>query len=467
MNETLGYLKKILLTFIDPTFQKDINNWHFICWGDENFKSAIKEAIKTSYKCNIFIFSRRYLLNYFLFSWRLRLKKDDWKIRKVVYVNDGLLSSFFDSENVAAYSRFTKNHLPQRKGLVRKIISFAPVIWRAAQRFIIVEKYPDKGHLAEGIVKAIEESNFLIFSNANGKLLLTKTQTIITGKGQVINTTANSDYSSIMKKEYAILSHLSTKSGGSKCLPRVGKSHEIQGTFFFIEDYISGRSLRDILNDLAMVNLSNQACEIIERLDAWYNKLFLTFSEEPLKKIMPLYAPIIKTFAELYSDKTVTHSVVNNVIASLQFIDSSHPGLVSMITHNDLWPSNLILTSENIVAIDWERATEDHAGVFDYFWMMISAAIVYLKELKRLPNYSISFQCFLKNDDEISKCVHNKLHNFIVKMGFDDQLYDFFMVLFLMEWSIQGFIHLHHQNAMDKLAFEELLSFLKKTKLAY
>lgn len=164
-------------------------------------------------------------------------------------------------------------------------------------------------------------------------------------------------------------------------------------------------------------------------------------------------------FMELYGDNELVNPIIEKVNQNLNCIDSAHSGLVPMISHNDLWPANLIVTADDIIAIDWERAAHDQAGIFDYYWMMISTAIVYLKDEKKFPDYSLSFRLFVNNADDISKCVRNKLIGYLNSLGFDECLYDFFILLFLIEWSIQGYKHLKQQTSMDILAFNELLYY--------
>lgn len=458
MKEFWSGIDKILLIFIDPMRHNNMSDVVSLRSENKNYNSDYEKAVKANTNLIIISFEKYSLIEFILLSCKLRIKKFDFNVRRVFYVNDGLMSSIFDSENVHGYRCFAKIHLPKPRGLVNAVKSYIPVILRAEQRYIILERLNILDQPTESIINKFDEFNFLMFSNKSGKLIFTNTDTLRNKSGILLKTTIDSDYKHVMKKEFETLKDVSRRLGESGCIPKVQTIYERENAFFFTEDYISGRSLRDILYDLAEKNLSLQASEFIERLDGWHKNIRLISSIKP-KKITLLYAPTINKFIELYGDNELVHPIIEKVNQNLNCIDLTHSGLTPMISHNDLWPANLIVTTDDIIAIDWERSTEDQSGIFDYYWMMISTAIVYLKDRKKLPDYSQSFRVFVNGTDDISTCVRNKLKKYLTSLGINDCLYDFFILLFLIEWSIQGYEHLKQQTSMDILAFNELLNY--------
>lgn len=458
MKEHFSNLDNVLLTFIDPLRITGSAEWAFIDYASSGYKSAFKNSVTDDATNLIVCFSRRYLIDFVLFALKVKFLAQHFRIRKILYINDGLLSSLFDVKNTKGYRRFSKIHLPETKGLMRTLISHVPLLFRAEQRFVILERHSEHNPPTTCMNTALEGIDFVMYSNATGKLMLARSETFLTGKGQIIKTTANSDYVPVMKREYETVLGISTRIRKKGYLPKLGKCFESKGTFIFTEDYINGKSLRDILNAYAMSNASHKACSIINRLDEWYSE-FCCLTSPIRKKLSFLYDPVMSTFIELYGEHEEIYPILHRITKIMNIIDATHLGLTPKLSHNDLWPGNLIVTSDDIIAIDWERATENHSGIFDYYWMMISAAIVYLKDAKGLPDYSHSFKLFLKGDDDISLCVHNKLSTFIISLGFNHVFCNFFLALFLLEWSVQGYTHINKTNAMDELAFKELLSY--------
>jgi len=461
-----NHIHKIINIFLDPLKRKKESDFFYTESNVNNCKAIYNKAIREYANFIIIKFEKSKIIKYILMSLKIKFTLPVVKVRKVYYVNDGLLSSVFDADNVKTYHYFARNHLPKPKGLIHKFTSYIPIILRAEERYIIFEKSTDMDPLTESTDDFMPEFNFTMFSNESGKLIFTNTKTLQYRNGVLIKTTANADYREVMKKEFKTLEYISNRLGESGCIPKVGKIYDTDNAFYFTEDYIDGQNLKDILYAFAEKGLSAEASAIIEKLDVWHKNIRLTLSAQP-KKISLFYAAVVEKFTDLYGDNYLIYPVIDNVIHVLTSIDRTHSGLVPMVTHNDLWPANLIVTTDNIIAIDWERATEDQSGIFDYYWMMISTAIVYLKDEKKLSDYSCSFRRFVNNCDDISKCVHSKLKNYLIESGFNAALYDSFILLFLLEWSIQGYEHLNKQTDMDKLAFNELLEYSYKNNSQY
>jgi hypothetical protein len=135
---------------------------------------------------------------------------------------------------------------------------------------------------------------------------------------------------------------------------------------------------------------------------------------------------------------------------------------ISPITaHNDLWPGNFVVAADGLVAIDWERAVEKRAPLFDYYWMIISAAIEHHVTVIGVVDYSRAFRLFLEEGDDVTRHATEMLKTFLGRLGLDRELHQSFLLLFLMEWSVQGYLALGRQTAMDRLAFGELTNFME------
>lgn len=439
----------ILTVFIDPERRIPREAWTFVHDGSGgNQLQAVETGTKDS---NVVLtFGRKSCLGYF---WcRLKLFLTRQKVRNVLYVNDGLMSSFFDANNLAAYRYFVRRHLPCRRNLEVLLPT-----WRAERRYLVFEQ----GIRPRGGTSSLANYDFLMYSNPGGKLILTTTETLRTGKGEVLKTTANPAYIEVLQKEFLTVQSISARIKGGRFLPGGIDKVDCGSTFFLREEYISGSNLMDVLTQLAITRsdkADKAVKELIERLDAWYATVLASSSGDKMK-VSVFYFPVLERFSTVYARHPVTNRVVAEAKLLLSKIDDAHPGLVPVVAHNDLWPANFMIHGENIIAIDWERATSGCSGIFDYFWMMISLCIVYLKVRDGLPDYGQSFRRFLAGSDIVSLAVHVKLKTHLERNGFVE-IYQFFMLLFLIEWSIQGWTCLGRQTPMDQLAFQELFDFL-------
>jgi hypothetical protein len=133
-----------------------------------------------------------------------------------------------------------------------------------------------------------------------------------------------------------------------------------------------------------------------------------------------------------------------------------------ILAHNDLWPGNFVITKGGFIVIDWERATEQRAPFFDYFWMIVSTTIEYLASETKNHNYSESVRIFLRRSDSVSCHAFEKLETFLNELGINEAYLPHLLYLFFMEWSVQGFQVLGRQTNMDHLAFGELLYYAEK-----
>ncbi len=459
MNNEMDQIYCVLKTYIDPIKYFDEDKWQFFVYGTHDYRKIVSNIIRNKHKNIVVSFRKGNRISYCLFKLQFRVWKRDNIIRSIFYVNDGLISTMFNAEDTEGYRHFAKKHLPKRKGILQRLISKLPPFFFADTRFIIFEK-SQPHHIRRSAVNPVflNELNFMMFSNIKGKLLFVKPETFKTGIGQVVKVSGNYNYVSVLEHEFNIGSCISERIGLGFNFKRSIRKLEVNNTLFVIEDYINGRSLKDVLSEHACVSENNKVIEIIVRLDAWYRYFYSGFSGKR-QTITSFYTKTIEAFLAQYGKHNQALDIVKKLERSLGVIDYWHNGLVPVISHNDLWPANFIVDSQNIFAIDWERAREGSSGIFDYFWMMISTAIFYLKEKNKLSDYGSSYRLFMNNDDIVSSCVYHHLRAFLSSLGFDERHYDLFMLLFLTEWSIQGYLCLRKHTAMDNLAFCELLKF--------
>lgn len=449
-----GQLETSLLVFLDPARRWGDSAWHMIRLPEDGCRAG-----QSAKKNLVFIFPRSSLLDYLrcsLAAW-FRNVRHGAKMRRVLYLNDGLLSSVFDAKNADAYRAFSRTHLPRPQGFRRRLARLIPPFWRAEQRFIVIEQIASTK--ADEQAAELAALDYLFFSNLLGKLMLTRTATLISGKGRIFKTTTVPEYAG------SLLHEQSTIKAISQLLPHQGLLHgpqeklQVQGRDFFREEYLSGENLREVLRLLGGNNAQAKACLMLDRLDAWFTEYRTAFSGAK-SGFSSLYAPMLQTFSSLHTDDAAKLPLLRHVRQLLAQLDLEHDGIVPITAHNDLWPGNFIVREKRLTAIDWERATPRSAPFFDYFWMIISATLEYLVGKSRVQDYSLVFRQFLQGRDDVCCHAHHKLEGFLDELGFKKAIHQQFMLLFLMEWSIQGFKALGRATDMDRLASGELAAFV-------
>jgi hypothetical protein len=437
-----------LLLFLDPGKVKEPEAWHFV---------PPQSGSEGGWGTVIAAFPGRRVLGYY---WQLLLARLAQRpVRPVLFLQDGLLSCYFDAGNTECYRAYARKHLPAPKGLRRRLAMLVTPVWRAEQRFIVYQdrQQSEKG----GNVEQLAGLDFMFFSNAPGKLILTKASTMLTGAGQLLITSATAAYLPKLVREYAIMARVAhgwEQSG----LPGVRGGIEANGRFFFQEEYVSGMSLRELLRDLGRAADRTGAINRLDRLDQWFAAFRATFSGEHVP-LATLYRPVLQAFAEagVARDSSTILGETEQVLARL---DQHHGGLVPMIAHNDLWPGNFIVRDDQLIAVDWERATEGRAPLFDYYWMIIAAVLEYLVGVNGYQDYSAGFRQFLGRKDSVCSHAHGKLEQFIMTLGFGREQHRHFLQLFLLEWSVQGYLALGTVTGMDCLALGELEAFMGRNR---
>ena len=412
----------------------------------------------------IYRYPRPSILRYLMYAMSSRIRANRFKMRKVLFINEGLQSCFFDARHARCYRVLSKRHRPKPRGLRGKIVSLLPLSWRAQDRFII--EIPNDRKAEPNLQEIGESRNFdlMFFHNASGKLLLANGDTILTGSGQLLKTTANPDYAKVMQKEYVMIENISRRLGKPGHLPMNEGRFVANGREFFTEEYIHGRNLRCVFNELAEKKDYGQACKLIDHLDQWYLTYLSAFSGEK-RPLSSYYFPVIEMFSARYSTEKNIRGILDSLTRFLDQIDQKHHGVSPVISHNDLWPGNFIERAEGLTAIDWERATEDHAPIFDYYWLIISAALEYIVGRISVVDYSKAFRLFLGKEDPVCEHAHEKLKSFLTSIQLDRDNHAQFLLLFLMEWSIQGYQTLGEVTLMDKLAFIELNDYWRSLHL--
>lgn len=440
-------IEKNLLLLLDPARRYDEKQWDF-CDGSKALSSLSKNVI--------FCFTRSRLLDYWLLSFNLLFSKK-YKSRKLLFVHDGLLSSLFDAANASAYRAFAINHLPQPKTFRQRISRLLPVVMRAETRYLVVyANIPPAMNVVAPEILSLEQNDFMFFSNATGKLLIMMSKTMLTGRGELVKTTADSEYSAVMAKEYATVKLLSRKLGKAGCLPILGDTLNVNGRHFFAEEYVLGESLRERLRVLGENGKSVSVCNILDSLDNWFRFYHASFTAD-VTPISTVYAHLFPLFRDCYGDGGAV--LLRTGTDLLHQFANAHPSVVPITAHNDLWPGNFVMTDNGFIVIDWERATENRAPFFDYFWLIISTAIEALASEIGNNDYSQGVRMFLRCADDVSLHAFRKLKTFLDKMGIGEEYLPHLLFTFFMEWSVQGFQVLGRQTFMDGLAFGELQHF--------
>ncbi len=454
---SISQLETSLLLFLDPARRWNDSAWLMIR-QPENEDRAVESANRNL----VFSFPRSSLLDYLrcsLAAW-FKSRRHGTTVRRILYLNDGLLSSVFDAGNADAYRSFSRTHLPHPQGFRRKLARLIPPFWRAEQRFIAIQQNapPQTAeHAAE-----LASLDYLFFSNLRGKLMLTRTATLISGKGHIFKTTTVSEYADSLLHEQSTIKAISQLLPHQELLHGPQEKLLIQGRHFFKEEYLSGENLREVLRLFGGNNAQANACLMLDRLDAWFTAYRTAFSGTK-SGLSSLYAPMLQTFSSLHTNDAEKMPLLRHVQQLLAQLDREYDGVVPITAHNDLWPGNFIVQENHLTAIDWERATPRSTPFFDYFWMIISATLEYLVGKSRIQDYSLAFRQFLQRHDDVCCHAHHKLEHFLEELGFKSSMYNQFMLLFLMEWSIQGFKALGRVTDMDQLARGELAAFVMQT----
>lgn len=375
-------------------------------------------------------------------------------------MNDGLLSSIFDARSVPAYRAFARSHLPAPAKFRQLLLSSIPAFIKAEKRYIVVGSVSVTDNHGEfaGNVSLLENKDFMFFSNAGGKLLLTSSEALAREKGEVVKTTANPDHIALMEKEFATMSRIPPGPDRSSCLPRIGKRLVVNNRLFFPEEYIRGKCLREVLHGLSRRDDVAGICIYLDRLDEWFSQYCSSINGEP-RSLSSCYEHLFSSFAELYGSHDVARAVLEQARSTLAALTDSHRGIMTIIAHNDLWPGNFVVDGDRLVAIDWERAAEGRAPLFDYYWMIISTVLEYHANRLGAADYSQAFRRFLAGNDMVSDHARDRLALFLDRLSLGRTLHHFFLLLFLMEWSVQGYRALGRETDMDRLAFGELVAF--------
>lgn len=451
----LSQLEKNLLVFLDPAYRRKDDEWLFV-------KPDRSVTPADLHKNQIFCFPRQNLCSYLFCSLKagFGIRQKGKKIRRVLYLNDGLLCSVFDTANTADYRAFSRNHLPRPKGLRRQLANLLPPFWRAEQRFVVIENNPDQDITNQD--DELASTDYLFFSNPAGKLMLTKAAVFRSGTGRLFKTTSVPEYAASLQHEQSIISSLSQRLPKNRLLQGPEDLQVRQGRFCFSEKYLYGENLREVLRNWGNSDAIPRVCQMIDRLDAWFSAYRSAFSGNKTG-LSALYAQKLQIFSDLNSGDTACMSLLQHIRGLLAQLDRRHGGVIPGMAHNDLWPGNFIVQGEHLAVIDWERATEHSSPFFDYFWMIISATLEYLVGRNGVQDYSAAFGQFLTQKDKVCCYAFHKLETFLDQLEFNKGMIHQFLLLFLMEWSIQGFLALGRVTDMDQLARGQLSEFFRQT----
>ena len=436
-----------LLIMLDPSGHLGDGTWKLIHTNKINDISKLHKFV--------LVFSRRDLIRYFLCLLEIKLSGKNKCVRKILYINDGLLCCLFSADNTIGYRAFARRHLSAPSGIRRRILKLLPPILQAEQFYIAIEQPLDaeriKGH------EQLDNLDFMFYSNAPGKLLLTNSETFTNGTGLIFKTTSVPDYVDNLDREYEAVCLVSKNLQNPGLVPDVGVKLRVNSRCYYPEAYLSGEDLRSMLRNAGKSSSHHEAVHFLDRLDNWYTLYHASF-QAVKRSLSSLYKHLLK----YYELNIINCDVVTIVKYAGEFLaetGSGHGGVVPVLAHNDLWPGNFIVNGDRLTAIDWERATPERAPIFDYFWMIISAVMEYRVGQNGVQDYSVAFRQFLRKDDEVCAHAFSKLEIFLESLGFGKQTFSQFILLFLMEWSIQGVSALGKLTDMDRLAQGELIAF--------
>lgn len=444
METNLSPIDKNLLLLLDPIGRYSPQSWKFYDAKD------CKSEILSSPDRNVVIrFPRRNLIDYCIILLMILLGRAQSK--RILFVNDGLLSSIFSANNASLYRFFSNNHLPKPKTLKRYLSSFLPLFWRAETRFIVIFNSSQQALInLKSEVLSLESNKFMFFSNAEGKLLLAPPQALKTGQGELVKTTANPDYSSVMSKEFNTVLQLSRKEEKIFGIPLLGKDIEVGGRHFYTEKYVYGESLRERLRTLGGLGDSVQACKLLDKIDDWFWIYHVSCAGNDTA-LSTLYSHLAPLFSECYGD--AGEALLQTGTYMIRQLEKACPVVTPITAHNDLWPGNIVITENGFTVIDWERAIEHRAPFFDYFWMVVSAVFEWIVGITGNHDYSEAMKKFLRSEDDVTCHVFQKMRNFMVRSGIAEEFMPAMLYLLFMELSVQGFQILGRLTKMDRLAF--------------
>lgn len=444
-----------LLLFLDPVGERSREEWRFVVWRDD--QSPLGQGGPGA--PTVYCFTRRDFISYLLFPYYAKRWRLPTVRRKVLYVNDGLLSSLFDSNESAGYRAFAASHLPRPKRFRQRLAALLPVALRAERRFIVVgSPSRELKTVSCEAEQSFAGQNFMFFSNAPGKLLLTTAATLRRGKGVIIKTTATPSYAEVMEREFKLMQSLVGDASGVTCLPRPGRRIDANGRLFFTEEYVKGKNLREVIREFAHKEQVYKICHCLDRLDAWFRQYCAGFAGEP-RKLTACYEELFKVFTARYGMRCEAQRILACARQTVTRMDMCHRGVRTITSHNDLWPGNFVVTPDRLIAVDWERAVENRAPLFDYYWMIISATLEFLAAGLETIDYSQAFRLFLQDSDSVSRHANGKLKDYLRTNTLDRTLHSRFLLLFLMEWSVQGYLTFGRETDMDRLAYGELLNY--------
>ena len=403
----------------------------------------------------VIAFSRNQWPLFLVAGWYFRLRGLG---RQVLCIDDGLLSSYFFADRPAGYRAFSSRHLPSLRGWRSRLRRLAPLSLRAAERYLVLGVFhsPPVKTGTGGMAKPFD---FLFYSNQGGKHLFLATEDLVRGRGVVGKTAWNETALEVAAREFQIVESLSRFNSKRSCVPRPAGCLAIGERDFFLEEYIGGTTLRDVLTDPRVCRNWEKVRMYLERQDQWFAGYRRSFEGSP-RSLALHYAPLFDRYQKHWPAETNIHAFNRRVGVELYKLSAGHPGLIPGIAHNDLWPGNFILQGERLVVVDWERSHPEGACVFDYFWMVISAAIEIYMAQKGFHDYSRGFRAFLGSEEPVCRESRERLAAFLTDMGLNATLLRMFLYLFLMEWSVQGVAVFGYATPMDRLAHEELKHFL-------
>ncbi len=456
-------LERNLLLFLDPYGEVNVATWRFVKWRRSG-KAPIRPASETDTSViSIYCFDRIDIIGYFRYCRYVKTCGLPYNIRKVLFIDDGLLSSFFDADKTEGYRAFSSNHLPSATSLRQRLVRLLPLVLRAEKRYLIIgHNSTNENAIQYEVAANLTTKDFMFFSNAGGKLLLTSAETLHSGQGLVAKTTSCSAYVEVMEKEFSTMLRIAEIQGESASLPDVGKRFQFGNRIFYTESYVKGKSLRDVLHMLSCRNNIPEICAYLDRLDIWFEKYRAAFRGEPLHLAL-CYRHLFEAFSGQYGEHPKAGVIEEMAREAVKEIAGKHVFIVPITAHNDLWPGNMVVGDDGLVAIDWERAVENRAPLFDYYWMIISSALEYFVCKIGSVDYSRAFRLFLFGGDTVARHAVEVLNTFLLRLGLDRNMHQNFMLLFLMEWSVQGYLALGCQTDMDRVAFGELVTFIESS----
>lgn len=454
----LDKIERNLLLFLDPVGEIAESSWRFVRWQNLSRGQFCLPTKNETFEETVHCFHRSAVVWYLLFSWSIN-RRAPRSTKIILYMNDGLLSSIFNADKAEGYRAFSSCHIPPPTTLRQKLTSLLPLSLRAEKRYVIIGKNITSGEALTRDDAILCAQDFMFFSNANGKLLLTSAETLRSGKGLVLKTTSYPPYREVLEKEFTTMLEIAGRQGKTSALPFIGKRVLAGKRVFYSESYVNGKSLRDVLHTHSRRNNIFEIRACLDDLNEWFEKYQAAF-RDGLKPLSSCYSHLFKAFSKLYGGHPEASRILEMAHKVVVTIARTRVGVAPITAHNDLWPGNFIVGTEGLIAIDWERAVGNRAPLFDYYWMIISAALEPLVCRIGSVDYSRAFRLFLKQADDISQYAADKLKSFLVRLGIDKELHQDFLLLFLMEWSVQGYLALGQQTSMDMLAFGELVMFI-------